>query len=205
MLDKDKFHAICPANPDPQGWSDILVTLLPHHEINTPERMSAFIAQCAHESMQFTVLSENLNYGATGLKNIFGKYFKDVDPLQYERKPEKIANRVYANRMGNGDEASGDGWKYRGRGPIQLTGKNNYVSFANDMLPNPEMLINSPELISSNKEICILSAIWFWNKNKLNSYADKQDIKGMTKVINGGYLGLDDRILFYNKAIKVLK
>lgn len=164
-------------------------------------RQAAFLAQCAHESATFKAVKENLNYSATALRKVFGKYFPtDELVAEYARQPEKIANRVYANRMGNGDEASGDGWKYRGRGLIQLTGKNNYTACGNALFIN---LIDGPEWLETPQG-AVQSALWFWNENNLNTYADAEDIRGMTKRINGGYHGLDDRIQKYNKAKSVL-
>ena len=115
-----------------------------------------------------------------------------------------IANKVYGGRMGNGPEASGDGWKYRGRGPIQLTGKDNYRAFAKDMFEDWENLFENPDWVTSDRDFALMSAIWFWNKNKLNVQADAGDIKLMTKKINGGYIGLEDRIHHYEDAIKLL-
>ena len=135
----------------------------------TPERAAHFFAQTAHESGNFTAFSENLNYSAQGLQNIFGKYFPGNLNESYARNPEKIANRVYASRMGNGDEASGDGWKYRGRGALQLTGKSNYQAFA-DYLKKPEV-VTSPDLVST--VYAFESAMFFFDKNKLWSICDK--------------------------------
>ncbi|NBQ48148.1 MAG: glycoside hydrolase family 19 protein, partial [Sphingobacteriia bacterium] len=122
----------------------------------------------------------------------------------YARNPEKIANRVYANRMGNGPEESGDGYKFRGRGPIQLTGKSNYTQFAKDMFDDWQNVIDNPDWVTEDKDFALMSAIWFWNKNKLNVQADAGDIKLMTKKINGGYIGLEDRIKHYNECIAEL-
>jgi putative chitinase len=170
-------------------------------EINTPARQAAFLAQCAHESGNFNAMVENLNYGAKGLMGTFHKYFLDeATALHYERKPELIANRVYANRMGNGDEASGDGYRYRGRGLIQVTGKSNYAACGEalgaDLLSEPELLETSPG--------AVLSAGWFWAANNLNQYADAGDILTMTKRINGGTIGLEDRTAHYNHALHIL-
>jgi putative chitinase len=201
----ETFKELFPRNKEPQVWADAINEILPDYDINTPKRVAAFLAQCGHESAGFTTLTENLNYGATGLKGIFGKYFKDDTTAKaYERKPEKIANKVYASRMGNGDEASGEGWKYRGRGPIQLTGKDNYTKFANDMFEDPETVMDNPDVVALDKETALTSAVWFWNKNKLNVLADAGDIKTMTKKINGGYIGLEDRIKHYEHALHVL-
>lgn len=200
-ISKEQFSLLFPKNKEAEAWTDALNSILPQYDISTVERVAAFLSQCGHESLGFTVLSENLNYGAAGLKTVFGKYFKTVDPLEYERKPEKIANRVYANRMGNGDEASGDGWKYRGRGPIQMTGKNNYTEFSSTI--GIDVMV-SPDMVALNKKVALLSAIWFWNKNGLNTIADTGDITTMTKRINGGTLGLEERKKLYNKALGIL-
>lgn len=201
-----QFKELFPQNKNAQEWTDAINDILPDFEINTPKRVAAFLAQCGHESAGFSTLKENLNYSADGLNNTFPKYFKNAgrDATQYARNPEKIANVVYANRMGNGDEASGDGWKYRGRGPIQLTGKDNYRAFANDYFEDPETLLNDPDLLIDHIPTSLLAAVWFWQKNKLNVQADAGDIKLMTKKINGGYIGLEDRIKHYEHALHVL-
>lgn len=159
----------------------------------TPIRAAHFFAQTSHETGEFTLFSENLNYSAKGLQNTFGKYFPGNLEESYARQPEKIANHVYANRMGNGNEASGDGWKYRGRGTLQLTGKSNYEAFANH-LKKPEILIN-PDLVETT--YAFESAMYFFDKNKLWSICDKgindAAIIELTHRINGGENGLDDR------------
>ena len=160
----------------------------------TPERAAHFFAQTAHESGNFKAFSENLNYGAAGLTGIFKKYFPTNEKaLLYERKPEKIANLVYGNRMGNGDEASGDGFKFRGRGALQLTGKDNYKLFS-EYLKNPEIMTN-PDLVAT--EFAFESAIFFFDRNKLWDICDKgvnkDTILALTKRINGGTHGLADR------------
>ena len=159
----------------------------------TPERAAHFFAQTSHESGGFKVFSENLNYSAQGLQGIFGKYFPGNLEESYARKPEKIANRVYASRMGNGDETSGDGWKFRGRGALQLTGKSNYQLFS-DYLKKPEIM-ETPDLVAT--EYAFESAIFFFDKNKLWDICDKgvtkDTILALTKRINGGTHGLADR------------
>lgn len=160
----------------------------------SPRRAAHFFAQTAHESGNFKAFSENLNYGAKGLRGIFGKYFpNDALARSYERQPQKIANRVYANRMGNGDEASGDGWKFRGRGALQLTGKANYQAFANYV--GRQDVMDNPDLVAG--ELCFESALWFFDKNKLWAICDQgvndASILALTKRINGGTHGLDDR------------
>lgn len=183
-------------------YIDALNKILPEYKINTKLRLCHFLAQILHESGNLKYKSENLNYSAKALRFVFPKYFKtDEIANQYARKPEKIANRVYANRMGNGDEASGDGWLRRGRGLIQLTGTDNYKACTKAL--NIDLMKN-PDLIISNAEICIKTACWFWNSKKLNELADKDDIKSITKRINGGYNGLDDRNSILKKAKSVL-
>ena len=188
---------------------DSVIAMLPDtmakFELNTPLRLAHFLAQAGHESGGFKAVNENLNYGSKGLLSIFKKYFPTLESAQpYARKPEMIANKVYGGRMGNGPESSGDGYKYRGRGPIQLTGKDNYRAFAKDMFEDWENLFDNPDWVTSDRDFALMSAIWFWNKNKLNVQADAGDIKLMTKKINGGYIGLEDRIKHYNEAIHLL-
>jgi putative chitinase len=194
---KEMVHGI----PYAQNWHSALTQLLPDYEINTPKRAAAFIAQCAHESGGFKFLRENLNYKAESLVKVFPKYFKDMATAQaYAKQGQKIANRVYANRMGNGDEASGDGWRYCGRGLIQLTGKDNYSWFAASIETPVEQVSEYLETFEGAAQ----SACWFWETNNLNQWADKGDILTMTKKINGGTIGLEDRIKHYNHALHVL-
>ena len=203
-LTKDQLKQLLPKNPYIDQWYEALSQLLPDYEINTPQRIAAFMAQCAHESGGFTALKENLNYRAPTLRKVFGKYFPNDDIAnECANKPNKqeaIANRVYANRMGNGDEASGDGFRYCGRGLIQLTGKDNYSWFAASLNITPD---EASEYLQTF-EGAAQSACWFWETNNLNKFADAGDIKGMTKVINGGYIGLDDRIAHYEHAKHIL-
>jgi len=203
---EEKLAKILTRNKKVHEWYDAMVVQLPQFDVTTPKRVAAFVAQCAHESADFSVLSENLNYSADALNKLFGKYFIKAgrDSTPYHRKPEMIANVIYANRMGNGDTASGEGYKFRGRGPIQLTGKDNYWKFANDFFEDPETVMDDPDLVTDDVPTSLYSALWFWNKNNLNKFADAGDIKGMTKVINGGYIGLEDRIKHYEHAIHVL-
>jgi putative chitinase len=159
----------------------------------SPERIAHFFGQTAHETGSFQIYTENLNYSASGLRAIFGKYFPSTTAESYARQPIKIASRVYANRMGNGNEASQDGWKYRGRGVIQLTGKENYQAFANS-IKNQEIMTN-PDLVAD--EFAFESAMFFFNKNKLWTIADRgvndAAILAITKKINGGTNGLEER------------
>lgn len=194
---KEMVHGINYA----EHWTNVLEQLLPDYEINTPKRIAAFIAQCAHESGGFRFLKENLNYKAESLLKVFPKYFPDMATAKaYEKKPEKIANRVYANRMGNGNEASGDGWRYCGRGLIQLTGKDNYSWFAGSIQVSVEEAAEYLQTFEGAAQ----SACWFWETNNLNKEADAGDIKLMTRKINGGFIGLEDRIKHYKHALHVL-
>ena len=172
-------------------------------EINTPLRLAHFLAQCGHESGGFKVVSENLNYGAAGLQSIFKKYFTAVSAKEFERKPEKIANIVYANRMGNGPQASGEGYKFRGRGYIQLTGKDNYSAF--DKVVEDDILA-SPDLVATKYPL--LSAAWFFHKNGLHKIADEGAtdvvVTKVTKRVNGGTIGLPDRIKHFNEYNNLL-
>lgn len=176
--------------------------VLPIYNINTPLRICHFLAQVLHESGHLKYESENLNYSASALRSVFGKYFKtDSEAEKYARQPEKIANRVYANRMGNGSEESGDGWKYRGRGLIQLTGKDNYNNCGNCIGYD---LLNKPDCITENKSVSLRTACWFWNKNSLNNYADNDDIVSITKKVNGGLNGIESRKEIIGRAKKIL-
>jgi putative chitinase len=182
-------------------WVEPLEEVFHRYEINTPERQAAFIGQCAHESMNFTKLEENMNYSAEGLMKTWPSRFPTLESAKpYHRNPEKIANKVYAGRMGNGPEETGEGWLYHGRGLIQLTGKDNYT-LAGDAL-NMDF-IHSPDYVLVPK-YAALTAGWYWNKRGLNKEADAKDFTGMTKKINGGTIGLDDRIAHIKHAQEVL-
>jgi len=188
-------------NPYINQWHGALDQLLDDYNINTPLRVAHFVAQCAHESGNFVFIKENLNYKAASLQKTFAKYFPTAElAAQYEKRPEKIANRVYANRMGNGDEASGDGWLYCGRGLIQLTGKDNYTFFAGSL----DISVEEAAEYLQTFEGAAQSACWYWEQNNLNRFADANDTKGLTRAINGGYIGLEDRISHTEHALHVL-
>ena len=198
---EDAVHHLIPKVKNFDEWYTNLSNILPEYDIDTPKRVAAFMAQCGHESGGFTLRQENLNYSAKGLRGTFGKYFPNDEVAKlYERKPQMIANRVYANRMGNGDEASGDGYKYCGRGLIQLTGKDNYFWFSASLGITPE---EASEYMATF-EGAAQSACWFWENNKLNQWADAGDILTLTKRINGGTIGLEDRVKHYEHALHVL-
>jgi putative chitinase len=169
--------------------------------INNPVKLAHFLAQCGHESGGFKLVSENLNYSADGLRKIFPKYFKDVSPNSYARNPQKIASRVYGGRMGNGPEASGEGFKYRGRGYIQLTGKNNYKAFSDSIDVD---VVAEPDLVATKYPL--LSAAWFFSKNCLGRCVDASDttVVNVTKCVNGGTIGLPDRLKHFKEYYKLL-
>jgi putative chitinase len=201
ILSQAQLAQLIPGNPYVDHWHHALEQALPDYDINTPPRVAAFIAQCAHESGGFKFLKENLNYKAESLSRVWPKYFKDpAIAQQYAHNQEAIANRAYASRMGNGPESSGDGWKFCGRGLIQLTGRSNYQAFADSI----ETDINDiPEYLATF-EGAVQSACWFWESNNLNKWADAGDILTLTKKINGGTLGLADRQKHYEHALHIL-
>ncbi len=197
---KEQLKEMIPKNPYVDQWFHAISEILPEYEINTPQRVAAFLAQCAHESGGFIFLKENLNYKAASLRKVFPKYFPDdATAAAYANKPEKIANRVYANRMGNGDEASGDGFRYCGRGLIQLTGKDNYTFFAASL----DIPVEEASEYLQTFEGAVQSACFFWEQNNLNQWADKGDILTLTKRINGGTIGLEDRQKHYQHALHI--
>jgi putative chitinase len=211
MITGQQFKTLFPRAQDPEGWAASMSEVFPTYQINTPRRIAAFLAQCGHESGGWTVFEENLNYSAKGLVGIFRKYFPTEEiAAPYARKPQMIANRVYGGRMGNGPEASGDGWTYRGRGPIQLTGRNNYTAFAKDMFDDWENVVANPDWVTADREFALMSAIWFWNKNGLNKFADDSATAEspafitLTKRINGGTIGLDCRQKHFKEAMALL-
>jgi putative chitinase len=201
---KEHLGEIISDNPD--NWYDALCELLPKYGITTERRVAHFLSQCAHESGGFKRLEENLNYSAKSLRAVFGRYFgpapkRDAD--EYHRKPEMIANYVYMDefrkyKMGNTQE--GDGWRFRGRGLKQLTGRENYTRFGKSIGMTAE---EAAEYVATPAG-AIESACWFWDTNKLNAIADTDDVKRMTKKINGGSIGLEDRQKRYSNALRIL-
>jgi putative chitinase len=197
---KQQLKEMIPKNPYVDQWFEAISEILPEYEITTPQRVAAFLAQCAHESGGFVFLKENLNYKAASLRRVFPKYFPDdAIAAQYAGKGEMIANRVYANRMGNGPEESGDGFRYCGRGLIQLTGKNNYTFFAGSL----DIPVEEASEYLQTFEGAVQSACFFWEQNKLNQWADAGDILTLTKRINGGTIGLEDRVKHYEHALHI--
>ena len=200
IISQDQLAQIIPGNPYIEHWYKALSEALPDYDINSPQRIASFLAQCGHESGGFTAIKENLNYKAESLVRVWPRYFNTGNANDYAHNQEKIANRAYANRMGNGDEASGDGYRFCGRGLIQLTGRSNYQAFADSI---QEDINNLPDYLATF-EGCVQSACWFWEANNLNQYADNYDLLTMTKKINGGTLGLDDRTARYKKALAIM-
>ena len=199
----DQLKEIVPGNPYIDHWYHAICEICPDYDIDTPQRLAAFLAQCAHESGGFKAIKENLNYRAPTLLKLFGKYFDSATADRYcamPNKQEAIANRIYANRMGNGPEESGDGYRYCGRGLIQLTGKDNYTRYAQ----STEQTVEEASEHLTTFEGCVQSAAWFWEANNLNQWADKGDILTLTKRINGGTIGLEDRKKHYEHALHVL-
>jgi putative chitinase len=201
-LKKEHVAEMLKGNKNIDGWYNAMVKILPKYEINSPNRIAGFMAQCGHESVNFTVLEENLNYSAETLEKLFSKYFSKAgrNAADYAKKPEKIANIIYASRMGNGDTASGDGWKHRGRGIIQLTGNENYTNFGNSIGKSVDEVIEYLKTIEGALE----SACWYWNSRKINAVCDANDITKMSKLVNGGTIGLAERKKHYDHNLTVL-
>jgi putative chitinase len=200
-MSKDQLAQLLTNNPYLDYWYSALERCLPDYDINTAKRVAAFMAQTCHESGNYKFLKENLNYRAASLMKVWPRHFPTQEMAnQYANKPEMIANKAYSNRMGNGDEASGDGWRYCGRGLIQLTGKSNYQRFADSI----EIKVEEVPPYLETFEGAVQSACWFWETNNLNQFADTGDILTMTKRINGGTIGLADRQKHYEHALHIL-
>ena len=202
QLTEKQCKAMLKGNKEYSEWCALFNRILPAKKIDTPIRMAAFLAQTCHESNYFRVLEENLNYSSKALASIWGKRFSNAgkNPDDYHRKPTAIGNFVYANRMGNGTEESGDGFDFRGKGAIQCTGRRNTTDFARSV----DLTVEEALDYLTTKEGALVSAIWYWNLNNLNKYADAGDLRTLCKRINGGYIGLDDRNHKYEKFLAIL-
>lgn len=201
ILTREQLAQLIPGNPYVDYWYSAMERCLPDYDINTPQRIAMFVAQCAHESGNFRVLKENLNYRAESLMKVWPRHFPSLDVAkQYAHNQEAIANKAYANRMGNGPEESGDGWRYCGRGLIQLTGKINYQNFAMSI----ETPVEEVPAYLGTFEGAVQSACWFWEANNLNAPSDNGDVLTVTKKINGGTIGLADRQKHYQHALHIL-
>ena len=199
---QDKCTAILQNNPYSEHWYEALCKILPDYDINTPERVACFLGQTMVESAGYKALVENLNYRPETLMKTWPSHFPTMDIAnQYGHHPEQIANRAYAGRMGNGPEESGDGWKFCGRGLIQLTGRANYQAFADSISTPIDQL---PDFLQTF-EGCVQSACWFWEANNLNQYADQGAIDHESRIVNGGTLGLQERRAAYERALQILQ
>ena len=203
----DQLGAMIPTNNEVEAWCEELNKALPKYDIDTPQRIAGFVSQCAHESRDFTATEENLNYSQGALERVFGRYFGagKRNAAEYARNPEKIANYVYMDEFRSargalGNTQEGDGWRFRGGGLKQLTGRNNYEGFAKDY----DMSAEEAADWVRTKEGALASALWFWNKNNLNTIADTGDVVALTKRINGGDIGLADRKQRYGVAMQAL-
>ena len=202
----EQLKVLLSGNPETSEWFDAMSEILPKYSINTPERVAGFVAQCAHESNNFRSLEENLNYSEQALNSVFGRYFGEGkrNAAEYARNPEKIANYVYQDEFRSargalGNTQPGDGWRFRGRGLKQLTGRNNYAAFGKTV----DMTADEAAEYVATKQGALESACWFWDTAKCNDFADKLDIVGMSKRINGGTIGLEDRQRRWEQALAV--
>lgn len=205
LITVDQLRAMIPTNKEVDAWCEELNKALPKYDITTDQRIAGFISQCAHESMDFNALSENLNYREETLNKVFPRYFGPGkrNAAEYARNPEKIANYVYMDEFRTsklGNTKPGDGWRFRGRGLKQLTGRDNYTRFAKDY----DMTAEEAAEWLETKEGALASALWFWNTNKLNAIADTGNVAALTKKINGGDIGLADRQARYTRAMAAL-
>ena len=201
MISVSQLKVLCPNNKDLDALCAVLNKILPEYGIDNKKRVCGFLSQTIHESAQFTALKENLNYSAAGLCSVWPKRFTSAAmAAPYNRNPEKIANLVYCNRLGNGTESSGDGFKYRGVGFLQLTGKDNYSRFAKSIGKTLDETVS----YCNTLEGAASSSCWFWSVNKLNQFCDSGDFVTLTKRINGGVVGLKDRQHHYDEAMKVI-
>jgi putative chitinase len=205
LITEGQLAAMIPTNKEIKAWCEELNKALPKYDITTDQRIAGFISQCAHESMDFNAMSENLNYREETLNKVFPRYFGPGkrNAAEYARNPEKIANYVYMDEFRTsklGNVHPGDGWRFRGRGLKQLTGRDNYTRFAKDY----DLTAEEAAVWVETKEGALASALWFWNTNKLNAIADTGNVAALTKKINGGNIGLADRQARYAKAMAAL-
>jgi putative chitinase len=201
---QSKFEKCIPRLKNAGEWFGALNTHLPNFGIDDINEVAMFLAQTAHESAGYKTLSENLNYSSSGLLKTFSRYFRtQADADAYARQPERIANRVYGGRMANGPESSGDGWRFRGRGIIQITGRDNYTRFSRDTFGDDRILTDPSYL--STPDGAVYSACWYWRSRNINPPASRGDVVAVTRLINGGTIGLDDRRNKFNKFVPILR
>lgn len=201
-IDSGDLKDCLPTLKDPDGWFKVLSDILPAQGINSVKRVAMFLAQTGEESSDYNEIEENLNYRASTLEDLFPRYFRTRDVNAYAHNPQKIGNLIYSGRMGNEDEASGDGFKFRGRGVIQITGHDNYELCSKDLFKDTRLL-TTPDLLLQ-KDNAIKSACWFWNQHGLNAFSDQGNVREVTRRINGGFNGLADRQERYKNCIDVL-
>ena len=202
MITLDQFKQIAPQCKNQELWYNTIVDILPTYTIDSNLRIAAFMAEMVYESNQFNEISENLNYSAEGLIKTFPIHFNSVEATEYQHQPEKIANRVYGCRNGNGDETSGDGYKYRGRGLVQLTFHDNY-SACSQSLNGDNLFLDDPDQLL-RPDVAVSAACWYWNNHNLNALADAGDLLGITKKINGGINGQNERESLYQKILGII-
>lgn len=205
MLTLEQFQSAFPNATDAEEWCAALETTLPEYDITTAERIAAFVSQCGVETGGWRWFEENMNYSAQRMMQVWPRIFNADLAQRCHRKPEMVANYAYGNRMGNGGPETGDGWKFRGRGPIHLTGRKNYTAFATDTFDNPDEILDNPDLVAHDKEVALKSALWFWDINDLNALADTKQITKLSRRVNGGDNGLQERIALFNKLYSLLK
>lgn len=203
MITPDQFQQLFPDAPDADQWCQVIEELLPRYNIDTPERVSAFLSQCAVETGGWRKFEENMNYSADRIMQVWPRIFDRELALQCHRNPEMVGNHAYANRMGNGGPETGDGWKYRGRGPIHLTGRRNYTMFA-ETFDDPSLIIETPDVVAEDKHISLISALWFWDINNLNDLADVRQITKLSRKVNGGDHGLPQRIALFQSTLDLI-
>ena len=203
----DDFISIFPECRDPAEWVDAINYAMASNDMATPDRMAAFIAQCGHETAGWSVFVENLNYSANSMMRVWPSRFNKDLAQRCHRKPELVAEHAYGGRLGNGPPGSGDGWKYRGRGCIQITGKENYMRFAGYAFNDDDIMkefMDNPDILVQDKSLCLGSALWYWQTRNLNRFVDAQDFKELTRRINGGYHGLASREHLYQDLLQVI-
>jgi putative chitinase len=204
MITLQQFSSVFPNAVDADQWVAAFQDNFDDYQINTPERIAAFISQCGVETGGWRFFEENLNYSAQRMQQVWPKIFTPELAQKCDHNPELVANYAYANRIGNGGPETGDGWRFRGRGPIHLTGRSNYTKFATDTFDSPDQILDNPDLVADDKDVSLKSALWFWTVNNLNDLADGKQITQLSRRVNGGDNGLQQRIDLFNKIYTIV-